>query len=142
MDVRRGPVGRVYCLLAAMIFKRAKERAKDRFYRDARVFITVAKEDARALRMNNPLRAWDRLEDILGHEIDYPMRTLYHFRYLYRNTYWNTIHREYGSITFLRMLRADMYNRMGDYEQIARDLDELRQTVIRIEQQMKEAHDA
>ena len=120
------------------MLQRAKGRAQDRFYRDARVFIIVAKEDARALRMNNPLRAWDRLEDFLGHEIDYPMRTLYRFRYLYRNTYWNTIHREYGSITFLRMLREDMYSRMGAYEQIARDLDELRQTVIRIEQKMKD----
>ena len=36
------------------------------------------------------------------------------------------------------MIREDQYSRMGAYEQIARDVDELRQTVNRIEQQMKE----
>ena len=120
------------------MFRRAKERAQDRFYRDARVFITVAKEDARALRPCNPIRAWDRHEELLGHEVSYQTMALYRFKDLYRKTYWNTLHREYGATTFNRMIREDKYRRMGSYEQIARDVDELRQTINRIEQQMKE----
>lgn len=121
-----------------MMFGRSKERAQDKLYRDARVFITVAKEDARALCLHNPLRALDRLEALLGHEVSYQPMTLYRLGDLYRKTYWNTLYREYGSTTFNRMVREDQYSRMGDYEQIARDVDELRQTVNRIEQQMKE----
>ena len=121
-----------------LLFRRAKERAQDKFYRDARVFITVAKEDARALRLNNPLRARDRLEELLGHEVDYPLVNGPRFGGLYRKTYWNTLRREHGTDTFNRMIREDKYRRMGVYEQIARDVDELRQTVNRIEQQMKE----
>ena len=120
-----------------MMFRRAKERAQDKFYRDARVFITVAKEDARALRPHNPLRTGDHVES-LGREFNQPMRTMYRLRDLYRRTYWNTLYREYGSTTFLRMVREDQYSRMGAYEQIARDVDELRQTINRIEQQMKD----
>ena len=120
------------------MFRRAKERAQDKFYRDARVFITVAKEDARALRLHNSLRAWDRLEESLGHEVNYPMRTMYRLGDLYRETYWNTLYRVHGRTAFNHMIREDQYSRMGAYEQIARDVDELRQTVNRIEQQMKE----
>lgn len=127
-----------YWKKALIMFRRAKDRAKDKFYRGARVFITVAKEDARAMRIQNSHRAWDRLEESLGHEVVYPMKMIRRFGYLYRKTYWNTLHREYGSITFLRMLREDKYSRMGAYQQIARDVDELRQTINRIEQQMKE----
>lgn len=121
-----------------MMFGRAKERAQDKLYRDARVFITVAKEDARALLRHNPLRAWDRLEALLGHEVSYQPRTLYRLGDLYRKTYWNTLYREYGTAAFNRMVREERYSEMGEYEQIARDVDELRQTLSRIEQQMKE----
>lgn len=120
------------------MFKRAKERAQDKFYRDARVFIAVAKEDARALRLQDSRRARNRLEELLGHEVDYPLVNGPRFGDLYRKTYWNTLHREYGATTFNRMIREDKYRRMGAYEQIARDVDELRQTINRIERQMKE----
>ena len=121
-----------------MMFRRAKERAQDKFCRGARVFITVAKEDARAKRLQDSSRAWDRLEELLGCEVDYTMRMNQRFNDLYRKNYWNTLHREYGATTFNRMIREDKYRRMGAYEQIARDVDELRQTINRIEQQMKD----
>lgn len=114
------------------------KRAKDKFYRDARVFITVAKEDARALRLQDSCRARDRLEEMLGHEVSYGLGDALRFGDLYRKTYWDTLYREHGRTAFNRMVREDQYSEMGAYEQIARDVDELRQTLRRIEQQMKE----
>ena len=121
-----------------MMFQRAKERAQDRFYRDARVFITVAKEDARAMRLQDSCRARDRLEEMLGHEVSYGLRDALRLGDLYRKTYWDTLYREYGTAAFNRMVREERYSEMGEYEQIARDVDELRKTINRIEQQMKE----
>ena len=120
------------------MFRRAKERAQDKFYRDARVFITVAKEDARAMRLQDSRRAWDRLEEMLGHEVSYGLGDPLRFGDLYRKTYWDTLYREYGTAAFNRMVREERYSEMGAYEQIARDVDELRQTLNRIERQMKE----
>lgn len=120
------------------MFRRAKERAQDKFYRNARVFVTVAKEDARAMRLEDSRRAWDRLEGMLGHEVSFGPGDPIRFGNLYRRTYWDTLHREYGRTAVVHMAREDKYSRMGVYEQIARDVDELRQTINRIEQQMKE----
>lgn len=120
------------------MFRRAKERAQDKFYRDARVFITVAKGDARAMRPQDFRRAWDRHEELLGREVDYITANGPRFKDLYRKTYWDTMYRERGRDAVVHMVREERYSEMGAYEQIARDVDELRQTVNRIEQQMKE----
>lgn len=92
------------------MFRWAKERAQDRLYRDARVFITVAKEDARALRPHNPLQTGDHIES-LGREFNQPMGTMFRLRGLYRKTYWDTLCRVHGRTAVVHMVREDSYRR-------------------------------
>lgn len=99
--------------------------SKTKFYARARVFIETAKSDARALR----LPACPYVDTL-------PLSQISRHTALYYRVYWSTLKKEQPREAVDRIAPDVQYRAMGNYERLARDVDELRATLARIEKRI------